>query len=120
MLSLSFKEETQGGTAITFRIPAQWRIQADQGSGFVDVGTFSAQTNVVGDTANRYYMDLPSLFNVQSLRLVVNESDVPDVDGNDQGIGVPLMEAFDVPEPAGALTVVALAGFGLLTRRRSG
>jgi hypothetical protein len=120
MLAISFKEENlasdlDGSLTVRYRIPTQWTIAANMGSGFVDIKSFAVETNSVGDNATRYYMDLPSLFNVQAIRLKVNEANLTD---SGTGLAVSLMEAFDVPEPAGAITVVTLAGLGLWRRRK--
>ena len=107
LLAISFREENlasdlNGALTVRYRIPTQWTIAANFGAGFVDIKQFTVETNVVGDNATRYYLDLPSLFNVQAIRLKVNESDLTD---SGTGLGVSLMEAFDVPEPAGVVTV---------------
>jgi len=120
-LDLSYNNETinsfgiiwgsQGGYSA---LPTSFKLRADTGAGFFDVGTYSPNPTT-GNGSDRMYINFSQLVGVDTLQVVVNDSDLP----ANYGIAIYEAEAFSVsiPEPA-CLGLVSVALPLLISRTR--
>jgi len=114
-------------------VPEYWMVQykTEDSAGWLDAGTFLAESNINGGTAQWYYNDLGDLTGVTDLRIVVPYDAFPtiydetldmDVPNPNYGLVIHMTETFNihippiVPEPA-TMSLLVLGGLALLRRR---